>query len=1843
MGVALLLIGSIACGDVLVTTTADENNGSLNPALGAGVSLREAVLHAPDASVIGFAPALDGQTFTLTLGQIPIGKNLSISASSLATGVIVSGNHASRVFSVSSSKTVTLTALDLVNGDVTGDGGAILNAGNLTLDRCELFANEASDGGGAIENSGTLTLTACTLAGNTAEVGGGAIEHASGTLTATNCTFSGNTAEFGGAIDGDDSSTIRLYSCTLSGNHATNDGGGIEESSGTLLLENTIVAGNTAVDQGPDLKASSINTQAGVNLLSSTSGLGGSFGGIVASPNLAALADNGGRTRTMLPLAGSPAINAGGTTALTTDQRGLTRVVGAAVDIGAVEVQAAPIVTTTANAGPGSLRDIIAAAPAGATVTFAPALDGSTIILASPIILSKDVTLDASARTNLVVSGGIATRLFTVNSGVTATFLGMAMWDGFHPSGPGAAIHNSGHLTLADCWIKGCLAAEGAGIFNGPSGVLTLTDCKLEGNFAFYDGGGLYNLLGTATMTRVTVTGNAAGTESGSGGGLYNGGSLLMTDCLVVDNSAQVAGGIASGGSLELTRTTVADNVAWDGGGGGVLVTGLGGTITACTISGNSCLGSGGGIFHGGGDLTVASCSISGNSSDYEHGGGIAAFAGGPDLPPADYLLDVVSCTLANNEAGEEGGGIHVAAGSRLRLENTIIAGNSASTAGPDLRGAIETQAGVNLVASTAGIDGPFTGLVAPTQLGPLSDNGGPTLTMLPQPGSPVIDAGGSTTLTVDQRGLPRIVGAAVDIGAVEVQGGPIADTWETLASPPFPHGVSGGGGLATDGHYIYAADLSGDGDGDFIDLDDDGIKDVGESLAELGIANASVRFARFDPVEGTWQSLPAIAASGFTGDAFSRENFNGPLFHAGGRLYYYQLRSGPDTAVLYRYDLAAAPGGAWEAVWEKSFAQALLEPSAGMVAVEAVGGPVLLHHRGGGSRDFCRTSLLDSGGQHVVLTPNWPNSGANFPRNGAWEFDPLRGRLYHLSGNQLIAWSPSTSFKDAGSPYERGSFLTSQPLLGRPLALYETPLASLKTSLGWNPGGSFANPGASVWGNSITVVNDPSGVSNGPAGEDTGANAVYLVRGETTPDEWPFNEGRGQVTNGDFARWFATTGNVQALPDAPFHVGKGSDSVYLGGYLYLTQGETRNSADGPGNDAPINGDGIRRPGTGFARFRIQKTTARPEDNDLSVAWIQRLPLLDYVWGSPQPDIDGWPAAGSTVTWRAMVKNWSPVPRADVGYRWLLDGNLVASGTVDLLVGGHTAVDLPRTWSFDRHTLAFEIDPANAVAEFSELNNRVDTWTDAITVGFWVEHSFYQYMHRFQQELPGTGSNSFEDWAQRQVKLWNDKFADADHPVDAPQGVLDRVRLDRITIAADDMLPLTGDNDVRTNKPDKADRTVDLMWGFASWRTPGKYGEGYMEEDVFQNPATRGIVSETNPFYHDWVLFHESGHARYLADVYSFNVQSSTDWVNGLQTGSRIEITLAGLPVEGTRYMPRVFQDHLFYANGNESTSPFFGLMAGDYSRIDRYSAMAMNRIAGHRATRGNYNGPQNGAIYLDDLPDDNTVQVSDGHGKLLAGATVRLYRGERGSSGSYPKIYDDVADSTLTADAYGRVEVGRNPFTNGTPVVDEGVEVIILRADSAGKTGFGFLPVGLFNMESWRGNTSHGRHELAIAMIGPDPEIARVVAWRTNGDWKLRIVTGGTTQPASVLVDGHSATRPYGDAWEVTIPFSSSPIAVVSVTWPGGPTLTETVLLDPPPFVPQLHPQKIPGGLNVGWWSRAGYRYTLEHSADLFDWSPADSGTVHFGTGGWMEADDLVPAVSGRGFSRLQVERLTD
>jgi hypothetical protein len=179
-----------------------------------------------------------------------------------------------------------------------------------------------------------------------------------GAATLTNCTISGNTATaIPGPLPGDP---------PIGG-----QGGGLYNVRETVTIGNTIVAGNTATIRGPD--ASGTMTSQGNNLIGKIDGSSGWVGSDLIgtsakplNPLLAPLGNYGGPTQTMALLAGSPAIDAGNNalipTGVTTDQRGpgFPRIVGAAVDIGAFELQS--IATTTAvttSATPSTYGDSV--------------------------------------------------------------------------------------------------------------------------------------------------------------------------------------------------------------------------------------------------------------------------------------------------------------------------------------------------------------------------------------------------------------------------------------------------------------------------------------------------------------------------------------------------------------------------------------------------------------------------------------------------------------------------------------------------------------------------------------------------------------------------------------------------------------------------------------------------------------------------------------------------------------------------------------------------------------------------------------------------------------------------------------------------------------------------------------------------------------------------------------------------------------------------------------------------------------------------------------------------------------------------------------------------------------------------------------------------------------------------------------------------------------------------------------------------------------------------------------------------------------------------------------------
>jgi hypothetical protein len=270
------------------------------------------------------------------------------------------------------------------NSTLSGNSGSgIINGGTATVQNSTLSGNTVSNGGGIL-NAGTVTVQNSTLTGNTASNGGGGILN-TGTATIENSTLSGNSAGFGSGIAIYNTATIR--NSTISGNSASGNGGGGIFNSGTATIESTIISGNTGRRGSEIWNQKTIHLNAnnliGSNPIATTQALDNVIIGateITATSDgtwptdlaaiLSPLASNGGLTQTHALVAGSPAINAGGTTSLTTDQRGIARPQGTASDIGAFEArQLTPSLQLSKSTFDTADSSSVIASPDGGTFT----------------------------------------------------------------------------------------------------------------------------------------------------------------------------------------------------------------------------------------------------------------------------------------------------------------------------------------------------------------------------------------------------------------------------------------------------------------------------------------------------------------------------------------------------------------------------------------------------------------------------------------------------------------------------------------------------------------------------------------------------------------------------------------------------------------------------------------------------------------------------------------------------------------------------------------------------------------------------------------------------------------------------------------------------------------------------------------------------------------------------------------------------------------------------------------------------------------------------------------------------------------------------------------------------------------------------------------------------------------------------------------------------------------------------------------------------------------------------------------------------------------------------------
>ena len=449
------------------------------------------------------------------------------------------------------------------------------------------------------------------------------------------------------------------------------------------------------------------------------------------------------------------------------------------------------------------IRDAIA--QGGGPHTFD--CDGSTTVMTQgEIIIDNDVKLNGEG--NLTLDGNEDHRVFVVAEGVTAELHGFTVTRGAAAwPDSGGGISNHGQLILVNNIVRENVAKDdfdcckgprfngGGGVFNG--GTLMLVNSTVSENAAF-SGGGIWNSV-ALTLVGSAMSGNTAGD---GGGGIFNapGGELTMTNSTVSGNAAGRGGGGINNsvnGEMTISNSTVSGNAAFNGGG---VYNDLGPLeIAGSTVSGNSADRAGGGIFNDhGGELTITNSIVRENAADGTDdcpnpnpcpGGGGGIFNLGE--------LTTKNSTVSGNTSASGGGGISNR-GITFTLVNATVSGNTASQGG-----AMSSSGNGPATVANSVVDGDCAGDITSNgyniespgdtcgfnqhsvsaedlKLGPLADNGGPTMTHALLPGSVAIDVipaeecvdADGEPLTTDQRGEPRPGGTMCDVGSFEVQEG---------------------------------------------------------------------------------------------------------------------------------------------------------------------------------------------------------------------------------------------------------------------------------------------------------------------------------------------------------------------------------------------------------------------------------------------------------------------------------------------------------------------------------------------------------------------------------------------------------------------------------------------------------------------------------------------------------------------------------------------------------------------------------------------------------------------------------------------------------------------------------------------------------------------------------------------------------------------------------------------------------------------------------------------------------------------------------------------------------------
>ncbi|HOM71627.1 MAG TPA: CARDB domain-containing protein [Armatimonadota bacterium] len=503
-------------------------------------------------------------------------------------------------------------------------------------------------------------------------------------------------------------------------------------------------------------------------------------------------------------------------------------------------------------------------------------------------------------------------------------------------------------------------------------------------------------------------------------------------------------------------------------------------------------------------------------------------------------------------------------------------------------------------------------------------------------------------------------------------------------------------------------------------------------------------------------------------------------------------------------------------------------------------------------------------------------------------------------------------------------------------------------------------------------------------------------------------------------------------------------------------------------------------------RLKLREKPSAPTDYDLSVIYIERQPeYLRYNPGdnayTPKnfkgtdvtlmdnpgyADEQKWPNDGEKVMFVAHVKNQGTKPVTGFTYEWWINDELHGRGATaqTLSPGEETTFSILWNWQAEHsdhrdQTITFRVEPAQSIIETTRNNNVLTDYIEALQMGFWVEKSFYE---EFKKKQIGPGSFSFEDWIQWQINIWNEVYMDRSrYPVLAPDGSLERIRAQKITVVEDGVLE--GGVHVPGNK---TNFYTDGEWGF-EWNDKDPQDSiNYIE--ICRAGAERAFL-------------HESSHQMGLNDVYVQNIDAS------LPDGERGKVRLKA----GTdNVITRGFID------------PYGGLMGGGDTRPHKYERRKDGQIGVVNLEPsldaepydlyasidiGAFNtalGKRRGFFgeYMYDLPEKIVLRFVDAAGNPIPDADIRIFQERGGSFPNDPPTFTGKTDKNGLFPLPDQPTLEDKPFTTltghtlrpnpwGRICVVGGNGVFMIECSAYGQKEWQFAKIHEFNVARWLGN----------------------------------------------------------------------------------------------------------------------------------------------------------------------------